>query len=38
MMGHLFKDELYKGDWDAMPDYMQQMMLNYFGKEGINNG
>lgn len=30
MMGHMFGNS-YTGDWDSMPDYMKQMMQNYYG-------
>ena len=31
MMGHMFNDSWYGGGWDSMPDYMKQMMQNYWG-------
>lgn len=29
MMGHMFGG--YSGNWDSMPEGMQQMMQNYYG-------
>ncbi len=31
MMGHMFGNNFYNGNWDSMPDYMKQMMQSYYG-------
>ncbi len=31
MMGHMFGSGWNGGNWDSMPDYMKQMMQNYWG-------
>lgn len=30
MMGHMFNGGFYGDNWDTMPDYMKQMMQNYW--------
>lgn len=31
MMGHMIGRDFYGSDWNSMPDYMKQMMQNYYG-------
>ena len=31
MMGHMFNGGWYGSSWDSMPDYMKQMMQQYWG-------
>ncbi|OGM55956.1 hypothetical protein A3F62_05270 [Candidatus Woesebacteria bacterium RIFCSPHIGHO2_12_FULL_44_11] len=30
VMGHMFSNN-YGGNWEGLPDYMQQMMKSYYG-------
>ncbi len=31
MMGHMFGNGWSEGNWDSMPEYMREMMQNYYG-------